>query len=66
MVKNPDLVANSPGNIKTAMWFWWKNCCNRLADADNCLGLTKRINGGTIGLDSRRKLLTSLKNEFGV
>lgn len=66
VVKNPDLVAKSPGNIKTAMWFWWKNCCNRLADADNCLGLTKRINGGTIGLDSRRRLLEKLKEEFGV
>lgn len=66
VVKSPDLVSKSPGNIKTAMFFWWKNGCNRLADADNCLALTKRINGGTIGLDSRKKLLESLKKEFGV
>lgn len=66
VVKNPDLVAKSPGNIKTAMFFWWKNGCNMLADADNCRGVTKRINGGTIGLDSRRKLLESLKTEFGL
>ena len=66
VVKNPDLVAKSPGNIKTAMWFWWKNGCNRFADSDDCTGLTRRINGGTIGIDSRRKLLESLKKEFGL
>lgn len=66
VVKNPDLVAKSPGNIKTAMYFWWKHKCNRLADADNCIGLTKRINGGTLGLDDRKKLLAALKKEFGI
>jgi putative chitinase len=32
--------------------------CNDLAEAGNWVGLTKRINGGTIGLDDRVKHTT--------
>lgn len=66
VVRNPALVAKSPGNIKTAMFFWYKNGCNRFADADDCTELTKRVNGGTLGLDDRKKLLEKFKVEFGI
>lgn len=40
--------------IKTAVWFWNKNNLNKYADSGDFVGLTKRINGGTIGLEERQ------------
>lgn len=66
VVKNPDLVAKAPGNLKTALFFWWKNNCNQFADKDDCVGLTKRINGGMNGYANRAFLLRRFKKEFGI
>lgn len=66
VVKNPDLVAKAPGFVKTALFFWWKNGCNKFADKDDCVGLTKRINGGTLGLANRQFLLRRFKKEWGI
>ena len=66
VVKNPDLVAKAPGNLKTALYFWWKNKCNQFADNDDCQGLTKRINGGLNGYANRQFLLRRFKKEFGI
>lgn len=52
-VMNPDLVATPKYAVLTAGWFWSTHGCNELADAANWTGLTKRINGGTIGLNER-------------
>lgn len=41
--------------IKTAIWFWNKNGLNKFADAKDIVGATKKINGGTIGLEDRTK-----------
>ena len=43
------------GAIESACWFWTKNKLNTIADDKNILLLTKRINGGTIGLEDRKK-----------
>ena len=43
------------GAIESACWFWNTNKLNVLADAKDIVGLTKRINGGTIGLEDRKK-----------
>jgi putative chitinase len=42
------------GAIESACWFWNTNHLNALADATDIVGLTKRINGGTIGLEDRK------------
>lgn len=52
-VAEPDLVATPLYALLTAGWFWSTHGCNELAEASNWLGLTKKINGGTIGLDDR-------------
>jgi putative chitinase len=54
-VMEPDWVATPRYAALTAGWFWATHGCNQLADAGNWLGLTKKINGGTIGLDDRVK-----------
>jgi putative chitinase len=43
------------GAAQSACWFWETNSLNRWADAGDILTLTKKINGGTIGLEDRKK-----------
>ena len=43
------------GAVQSACWFWEVNNLNQWADAGDILTLTKRINGGTIGLEDRIK-----------
>ena len=54
-VANPDLVATPKYAALTAGWFWSTHKCNELAEAADWIALTKKINGGTIGLDDRIK-----------
>lgn len=41
------------GAVSSAGWFWDNNSLNAYCDRDDFVGLTKRINGGTIGLPDR-------------
>ena len=43
------------GAAQSACWFWETNKLNQWADTGDILTLTKRINGGTIGLEDRKK-----------
>lgn len=43
------------GAAQSACWFWETNSLNRWADAGDIVMLTKKINGGTIGLEDRKK-----------
>ena len=60
IVNNPELVATPEYATLSAGWFWSANGLNKLADAKDILGMTKRINGGTIGLDHRTELYNKL------
>jgi putative chitinase len=42
------------GAVSSAGWFWDNNNLNSLCDKDDFVALTKRINGGTIGLEDRK------------
>lgn len=42
------------GAIESACWFWTTNKLNAIADNNDIVTLTKRINGGTIGLEDRK------------
>jgi putative chitinase len=54
-VADPDLVLTRPYAALTAAWFWNKRGLNKEADAKDYVTMTKKINGGTIGLDDRIK-----------
>jgi putative chitinase len=43
------------GAAQSACWFWETNKLNQYADSGDIVTMTKRINGGTIGLDDRIK-----------
>jgi len=43
------------GAAQSACWFWETNNLNQWADKGDILTLTKKINGGTIGLEDRIK-----------
>lgn len=57
IMEHPELLELPLGATKSAMWWWWKHGLNKLADSDSFLAITKTINGGTYGLESRRKYL---------
>lgn len=70
IVANPDLVATKYPLVSAA-WFWKINGLNELADrgsdAETISKITKRVNGGSIGLSDRiikfNKILGVLKYE---
>ena len=43
------------GAAQSACWFWETNNLNELADKNDIVAMTKRINGGLIGLEDRIK-----------
>jgi putative chitinase len=54
-IKNPELLLTPEGASLSAAWFWSVNKCGPIADSGDFVALTKRINGGTIGLEDRTK-----------
>lgn len=54
-VMQPDLVATPRYAAMTAGWFWDTHKLNQYADRQDFLMMTKKINGGMIGLDDRIK-----------
>jgi putative chitinase len=51
----PEFLGTFEGAVQSACWFWESNNLNQWADKGDILTLTKRINGGTIGLEDRIK-----------
>jgi putative chitinase len=56
VVENPDWVTSDREfALMSAIWFWNKNKLNHEADIGDIKTMTKKINGGYIGLDDRIK-----------
>jgi putative chitinase len=49
-----DYVRTRSGAFESACWFWKKNNLARFADANDIDGMSRKVNGGTIGLEDRR------------
>ena len=54
------------GAAQSACWFWETNNLNQYADSGDLLTMTKRINGGTIGLEDRIKHYEHALHVLGV
>ena len=55
LVSNPDLLLEPMAAARSAGWFWKSNNLSTFADAGDIKGMTKKINGGFIGLEDREK-----------
>jgi putative chitinase len=51
----PEFLQTFEGAVQSACWFWESNNLNQFADRGDIITMTKRINGGTIGLEDRIK-----------
>jgi putative chitinase len=50
----PEFLTTIEGAVQSACWFWKENKLNQYADTGDILTMTKRINGGTLGLEERK------------
>jgi putative chitinase len=50
-----NLLKNPKNALDSACWFWSSKNINKFADLDDIVTVTKLINGGTIGLDDRKR-----------
>ena len=57
IIKNPDLLAQPVGAIRSSMWFWRTNGLNQLADAGLFREITKKVNGGYNHIEKRHEYL---------
>ena len=60
-----DYVATPKGAVESACWFWDANKLNNIADTDDVVKMTKKINGGNIGLADRQKRYAKAMEVFG-
>lgn len=61
LTANPDLAFSAEWALKIAAEEWKEKGCNAFADVDDLRKVTKAINGGLIGLESRRAWLEKAK-----
>jgi putative chitinase len=64
LLENPDYLLTPEGAARSAAWFWWQNDLNDYADKGDIVGCSKRVNGGTIGLEDRKELYESAMEVF--
>jgi len=65
-LKNPDLLLQEANAMISALWFWNLKGLNKLADKDDIISITKKINGGLNGIEHRKQLLIKWKNTLNV
>lgn len=58
-------ISTRQGALESACWFWKTNHLNQYADADDIVGMSKRVNGGTIGLSDRVARYSRAKEILG-
>ncbi|MFG0682857.1 glycoside hydrolase family 19 protein [Pseudomonas sp. xss_4] len=56
LLNTPELLEHPVYASMSAGWFWQKEGLNSLADKCDILAITKRINGGTNGLEDRKTI----------
>lgn len=65
-VNNPNLLLTEADALISSLWFWSTNDLNTFADKDDIKTITKRINGGTNGIEDREKKLLVWKKRLNV
>jgi len=65
LVENPELLLEPKYAALSAGWFWNKHNLNDLADKADIETMTKRINGGLLGLDARKAAIAKAESILG-
>ena len=63
-IANPEKLEEPEYAVASAFWYWQSHGLNALADKDDSIAVTRRINGGTNGLDDRLRYLGRAKFVF--
>lgn len=73
VLAQPDLLLEPAGAARAAAWFWQAKGLNELADQTaggdgdmHFVNITRRIDGGTLGLDERRAYWQRARRALGV
>ena len=65
LLSNPSLLNTPEYAALSAGWFWNKKDLNSLADKQDFETMTKRINGGLIGLEDRKAKIAKALSVLG-
>ena len=65
LINQPQLLVEPHYAALSAAWFWNKKGLNALADSKDYDTMTKRINGGLIGLDDRKAKIAKAISVLG-
>ena len=65
LIRHPDWLVDPKYAALSAAWFWNKKGLNALADAKDYDTMTKRINGGLLGLDDRKAKIAKALDVLG-
>ena len=65
LLGNPNMLIDPKYAALSAGWFWNKKGLNALADSKDYDTMTKRINGGLIGLDDRKVKISKAISVLG-
>jgi putative chitinase len=53
------------GAVESACWFWRTHDLNAYCDKDDIVGMSKRVNGGNVGLEDRKARYAKAKKALG-
>jgi putative chitinase len=62
LLGNPDWLATPKYAALSAGWYWNKRNLNSDADAENIASMTRKINGGNIGIEDRKAKINMVFN----
>jgi len=62
---NPEMAAQPALSLTVACEYWKQHNLNALADQDDIISITKRINGGLTGIDDRKTYVAKAKAVVG-
>ena len=64
LLDQPELLEEPVPAVRSSCWYWMTRHLNSICDAQNFTLLTRRINGGTNGMASRKQWLTKIRKEL--
>jgi putative chitinase len=66
LIGQPDLLEQPPLAARSAGWFWRRNNINAFADRGDIVSITRRINGGLIGIEDRKHRYAQACTALGI